>query len=782
MLSEKRLRIARAAVSTAESTITVAGELGLEAKITGKLDYRVGVADVSPWLSLIDRKGSGSVNLTGQARGNLADLRTEGSARMSGLRLDGVLLRDGNVKFALQGSQGHWFPAGVVTARLAGVDAGLSLRRIDATAKLARQPSPSIEISLAAQDLQERKHALNGTVGIAADAITLRLSQAALASPVGTWTLAQAATITKRDQDFFIERLSLRNGEREVSLDGRFGFTGEQDLTLSVERFSLETLAAFFPQQPKMTGLLGAQARITGSAAAPEMTALARLSDASIAGQAYAGASADLQYKDKRASLRLVVQQDATHALTGAGSLPLALSWQNGWRAEPGDGMDFRIRSDGISLAFLNAFSDKSVANIAGEMSLDALARGSIKQPAIQGTFRLRDGRVKILPLGIEVTAIGAEGNLDSRNLVLREISARAKDGEIRGSGSLALNGYDVSAVKLSLKAQRWPAIETERYQVKLAGNVDVQGSLTAPQVTGNLTVTEGSLRPDLAFLDQSKVPLKRDETIVVIKNKQIVGESALQAAKSNTAADSGLLKNVTLDLNVRAPGNLWIRHPDMVAELSGNIQAKKTPQRELDLIGRIEIVRGWMGFQGRRFQLVRGAIEFTGGGKINPSLDIVAQYRVQDYAVEATVSGTSEKPTLTLASQPRLEQADILALLIFGRPLNALNKEEQGSLQQSALSLTSGFVAAGIAKSVSQAIGLDSLGLDIGDVDFGGGRVGFGRYVGSGTYVSASQQLSGEQGREVSAEYRITPDWKLSTSTTSTGSSGIDIIWHKRY
>jgi autotransporter translocation and assembly factor TamB len=62
------------------------------------------------------------------------------------------------------------------------------------------------------------------------------------------------------------------------------------------------------------------------------------------------------------------------------------------------------------------------------------------------------------------------------------------------------------------------------------------------------------------------------------------------------------------------------------------------------------------------------------------------------------------------------------------------------------------------------------------------GGQVGFGHYVGSQTYVSMSQQLTGDQGREVKLEYQIAPEWKLGTSTTSKGSNGIDIIWQKRY
>ena len=40
-LSNKKIRIARAMLSTTESTLSVNGELGVEAKIAGKLDYRL---------------------------------------------------------------------------------------------------------------------------------------------------------------------------------------------------------------------------------------------------------------------------------------------------------------------------------------------------------------------------------------------------------------------------------------------------------------------------------------------------------------------------------------------------------------------------------------------------------------------------------------------------------------------------------------------------------------------------------------------------------------------
>jgi autotransporter translocation and assembly factor TamB len=114
----------------------------------------------------------------------------------------------------------------------------------------------------------------------------------------------------------------------------------------------------------------------------------------------------------------------------------------------------------------------------------------------------------------------------------------------------------------------------------------------------------------------------------------------------------------------------------------------------------------------------------------------------------------------------------------VFGKPTGELSRGEKVSLEQSALSLTSGFAAAKIA----EAIGLDSLGLDVGELNFEGGRIGYGRYVGERTYVTAGQDLAGEKGQEVTIEYQIGRDWKIESSTTSTGSSGVGIIWHKRY
>src|SRR6185503_18882456 len=326
---DKKVLISRATVSSAESVMTVNGEIGIDAKATGKLDYRFRAADVAPWLALVNQKGSGSINLGGQAQGSLADFQTQGTARLAALRLDSAAVRNGDIAFKLRGAKDQVFPEGVVTFRIADLDAGLALRRLDGKAALSRTPTQTIQLELSAQDSADRKHALNGTIDFSRDAMAARLNQVSLTAPDGQWKLAQPATLTKRDNNFFIDKLSLRNGDREVSLDGRVGFSGGQDSRLSVDGMPLETLSAFMSEPPKMSGIIAGTARIGGTAAAPEINSTFKLSDPTIAGQAYAGAVAEAQYKDKKAVLHAVIQQDAVRSLNANGTVPLLLSWND---------------------------------------------------------------------------------------------------------------------------------------------------------------------------------------------------------------------------------------------------------------------------------------------------------------------------------------------------------------------------------------------------------------------------------------------------------------------
>lgn len=775
-----RIRIARASLRSADSTITVKGDLGTAPDQRGKLDYEVRSENLTPWLALVGRKGAGALTLTGSAQGSLAELTARGLVKASRWQLDGFSAGSGTIDFDLAHKRGQAIPAGNIVARLADLRAGAELQKLDATIKLLSHREMQIEAR--AQDSFSRVHLFKGSVDYSAPDKIARVNQLSLSLPDGNWNLAQPATLTQRGETFWLEKLTLRNQERQATLDGQVSLRGTQALNLSVDRFPLETVAALLPKQPKMTGLIALQAKVGGSAAAPLISAVLKLTDSTIGGQKYDGLVADMSYRERQADVNLTLQQDRNHMLNATGKLPLLLSWQDGWRSAVTGALDLRIKSAGLSMAFLNAYAAKTVRDIGGEVSLDLTARGALWEPSLSGSLRLAGGKLKLPGLNVEVTEIGTDVSFDQRRLTIENFSARADDGRLTGSGVLSLNQYQIDNFRFTLAAQRWPAIQTRRYQAQIGGNVELTGPLSAPKLAGRVEITEANLRPDLAFLAHSSTPIKRDETIRIVNRGGRERVDSTPRNANNGLGDTELFKKLVLDLDVRMPRNVWVRHPDAVAELRGQVRATKTSGQELQLVGLSEIVRGWAAFQGRRFEFIRGDIRFIGGAKVDPALDIVAQHRLPQYTVTAVVGGTAQNPSLVLRSDPALDQAEILSLLVFGKTTKDLGSGEQLSLKQSALDITSGFAAAKIGSAVAEAIGLDALGFELGDFDFSGGRVGYGRYIGRRTYLTFSQELAGERGQKATLEYQVSRDWKVESSTTSQGTSGVDVIWHKRY
>jgi hypothetical protein len=78
-------------------------------------------------------------------------------------------------------------------------------------------------------------------------------------------------------------------------------------------------------------------------------------------------------------------------------------------------------------------------------------------------------------------------------------------------------------------------------------------------------------------------------------------------------------------------------------------------------------------------------------------------------------------------------------------------------------------------------------MGVELSDISGTGGRVGFGRYIGENTYISASQtvgttQNQQDQGQKISVQYFITRWLSVTTSNSTNGSREVDLSISKQY
>jgi translocation and assembly module TamB len=274
-------------------------------------------------------------------------------------------------------------------------------------------------------------------------------------------------------------------------------------------------------------------------------------------------------------------------------------------------------------------------------------------------------------------------------------------------------------------------------------------------------------------------------------------------AASSRGPYDAMILNvrvKVPPDLVVKGkdlrPGGGSIGLGDVNVTLGGDIHLEKKPDAPLRLNGQVTTVRGTYDFQGRRFDIQRdGRVRFEGVLPVDPALDVTATRLISGVEARVHVGGTARRPELTLTSRPPLDQADILALIVFNQPANQLGEGQQASLAERAGAIATGFVASKLANSIGNALNLDTFEIQTAPESTGGqgAQVTIGEQLGQRLFVKLTQGVGAENLSQFVIDYQLTQFLRLSTTITQGESvtrslmrrverSGVDLIFFFSY
>jgi autotransporter translocation and assembly factor TamB len=241
-------------------------------------------------------------------------------------------------------------------------------------------------------------------------------------------------------------------------------------------------------------------------------------------------------------------------------------------------------------------------------------------------------------------------------------------------------------------------------------------------------------------------------------------GAGALPFATVTTTGPAPLETTIPLryDVNVTVPSTLRIENKTIRLEASADLQLRGTFDRPL-LVGRAEIIRGDVTFEGRRYLVTRGTIDFNNPTRIEPFFDIETETRVrvpdQTYRVMVRAVGTVERFTPEFTSDPPLSEIDVLGLL-FGdatpgrdvelRQYAAVTPQEQLLRERATRALT-GTLSAEVGRVVEQTIGVDTFQLTPSLIDPNAqsarldpaARVTIGKRLSDRVYLTYSRSLS---------------------------------------
>ena len=391
--------------------------------------------------------------------------------------------------------------------------------------------------------------------------------------------------------------------------------------------------------------------------------------------------------------------------------------------------------------------------DLSGPIAVAADIGGTPADPAIRGSLRTDNGRLESAVTGTIISGIKASGRFGGSRLTIDQLSGRAGGGTVSGRARFDLGAGKGLGMDIALQADNAVLLNRDDIGATVTGPLTIRSDGAGGTIAGDVKLTKSRFR--LGRAAAAQVPL--------LPVKEI---NQADTAGGDFAPPAPWL----LDIKADARNRLIVSGLGLDSEW----RARLTIKGQVDnpaIGGRADLVRGGYEFAGRRFDLERGIIRFTGDAPANPVLDIAAQANLNGINATIAVLGTGLQPQIAFSSVPALPEDELLSRLLFGTSITNLSAPEALQLAAAVASLRSSGGGGGLnldpINAVRKAVRLDRLRILPADVTTGQKTsVAAGKYIGRRTYVELVTDGAGYSATSI--EYRITR-WLSVLSTIST-------------
>lgn len=401
-------------------------------------------------------------------------------------------------------------------------------------------------------------------------------------------------------------------------------------------------------------------------------------------------------------------------------------------------------------LGILQAFVPD--VNSSGRASLEATFEGQISDPIVTGSMTVENGRIRHFELPHALENVSGPVRFDSRSIRLDEVTAQIGGGPIRFGGQIDVEGYEPTRIDVTMIGEGMLLRFPEGMRSLVDAELAVQGLVEAPVLTGTVTVQNAVYTRQFGegpgLLDLS-------------------GDDAPGGVAGPPPPPTLPLR---YDVRIVAPSTLEIRNSTARLFASADLQLSGTFDRPL-LLGRSEVTRGEFAFEGRRYQITRGTIDFNNPIRIEPFFDIETETRVrvpgQTYRVIARATGTMDRLVPSFEADPPLAEVEVLGLL-FGDVTPGQDVEflryntdvtpQQQVLRGAATRALTGTLSSQVGRVVEQTFGVDTFQLTPSLVDPNAqssrldpaARLTIGKRLSERIYLTYARSLSSSTGDQI--------------------------------
>ncbi len=417
----------------------------------------------------------------------------------------------------------------------------------------------------------------------------------------------------------------------------------------------------------------------------------------------------------------------------------------------------------------------RSITRIDGKTDFEINIGGSWDSPRLKGVLFLKDGTMAIQDIPYHLTDVDCVVRFRDNRIEIESLKAKAAGGTISARGVAYLRGFRLGRFNIEVAMDKISATVSEDFTMNLDGRLYLKGERYLNLITGEVMVRKAFYRRYIEWRTWI-LKFKNETPALTVTSPLGTVTSPLNQGEVPSYLDARL--NVKISGPLSEPSSIIMIDNNIAnATLKLDLLLKGTLRRPV-LLGRVESTGGVVYFRNNELRLISATADFTTPERIDPYLRIRAETSTGGYRITLLLEGYLKRFNLSLASDPPLDEVDIIALLAVGKTGTALKGYGGGIGAAEASAFITGQLQDTLQQRARLYTGIDRIEFSpyvskTGEI---GPRVTVGKKIGERLSILYSTQVGSEESDVIKVEYELSRQISLVGEKDERGSIGGDI------
>ena len=388
-----------------------------------------------------------------------------------------------------------------------------------------------------------------------------------------------------------------------------------------------------------------------------------------------------------------------------------------------------------------------------GQLEFNINTYGAQSNPNVHGEVRIANASFAMVDVPVGLSNGNGTLALTGDRLNVTNFEGTVGGGKITARGGV---GYHPSLqFDLAVSGQGIRMLYPDGVRQGLSANLTLTGTPEQAALRGQVNVDQLSFAPDF------------DLSSIVAS---VEGEGVEEPPSR------GFLSNLQLNVGVRSTQSVNAASRTVSVNGSANLRLTGTAAQPV-VLGRINLTGGDLIFQGNRYVLQNGVIDFVNPSRTEPNINASMTTTILQYNIGLRFEGQLDRLRTSYSSTPALPPADIINLIAFGKTQEAANATATTANQTAEQSIASA-VSSQVTSRVQNIVGLSQLSVDptLGTSQQNAGAIiTVQKRVTSKIFVTFQTDVTSTQQDVVQLEYQATPRVSLSGTRDQNGGFGFE-------